>query len=378
MRLFVSTADASGDLHAAALVARLRERLRARGETLELLGLGGTELTAQGLVPCAPRSDFAIAGLVEILPSLPRLVKAYTSLRGALTAGGIDLALFVDSPDLNLPLASVARRAGLRTMYYVAPQVWAWRAGRVRKLRRRVDRAAVIFPFEEALLRRAGIDATFVGHPLVERMEPLRRALKAAEVARALGVPEGRPVLSLLPGSRRNELRHNLPVFVEAARQLREWHPELEVRLLLAPGLAAPEGLPSWLPLVSGRTHEAMAISTALIAAPGTVTIEAMLLGIPLAVAHVMNPITFAAGRRMVRVPSSAMVNLIAGRGVVPEFLQEQARPHAIAGRVSGWLRDGRALEGQREALAAVAATLGGPGASERAAALACELAGRS
>jgi lipid-A-disaccharide synthase len=205
----------------------------------------------------------------------------------------------------------------------------------------------------------------------------VRRLSKPPELARELGLDGARPLVSLLPGSRRNELAENLPVYVASAAALRAWHPGLQLRLLLAPGLQTPPDLPEWLRAVRGRTHEAMAISTALIAAPGTVTVEAMLLGVPLVVAHRAHPLSFELGRRLVRVPSSCMVNLLAERGVVPEFLQDQARPAAIAARVSGWLLDARAREAQREALAGVAVRLGGPGASERAAALLCELAER-
>jgi lipid-A-disaccharide synthase len=376
VKVFLSTADTSGDHHAAALVHALRARLRTRNEALEVFGLGGAELAAAGLTPVVKQSELAVAGLVEVLSSAPRLVSAYTALRRALREHKPDLALLVDSPDLNLPLAAVARRAGVRVLYYVAPQVWAWRFGRVRKLRRRVDHMAVIFPFEEALLRGAGVPATFVGHPLVERMAALRRAAKPELLASELGADAKRPLLGLLPGSRHNELERNLPMMLESAELVRRIVPDLQVWLLLAPAFAAHElALPEWVRPVQGRTHEAMLLCTALLSAPGTVTVEAGLLGVPFVVAHRVNPLSFEIIRRISRVPSSCMVNLIAGRGVVPEYLQETARPPVLAAALARLIRSPERRAAQAAALSEVTAKLGGPGASERAAELALEVA---
>ena len=369
MRVFVSTADTSGDHHAAALVHALRARLRSRNEALEVFGLGGAELTAAGLEPIVKQSDLAVAGLVEVLASAPRLVSAYTALRRALRARKPDLAVFVDSPDLNLPLAAVARRAGVRALYYVAPQVWAWRFGRVRKLRRRVDHVGVIFPFEEALLRGAGVPATFVGHPLVERMARLRRSAKPELLAAELGADPGRPLLGLLPGSRHNELERNLPMMLESAELLRRIVPEVQVSLLLAPAFEPRRlAVPEWIRTIQGRTHEAMLLCTALLTAPGTVTVEAALLGVPLVVAHRVNPLSFEIIRRISRVPSSCMVNLIAGRRIVPELIQDECTAESVADEVLSLLREPARVALMRAGLAEVRAKLGGPGASGRAA----------
>lgn len=374
MRLFLSAADASGDLHAAALV----EALRRRTGDLELFGLGGDALELAGLEPVVRGSELAIAGLVEVLGNAPRIARAYAALRRALRRRGPDLALLVDSPDLNLPLASVARRSGIPVVYYIAPQVWAWRRGRVRKLRRRVDHVGVIFRFEEELFRAAGVPATFVGHPLVDRMAEVRRRLRPAEVAAELGLDLGRPLLGLLPGSRRNEIGTNLPLMLEAARLLRRAIPTLQIRLLLAPTLAALNlELPDFVRAVRGWTHPAMALSSCLIAAPGTVTVEAALLRVPLVVMHRTSPVSFAIARRLVRVPSSCMVNLIAGEGIVPEYLQAQARPAAVAAAAARLIRDPEARAQMLRGLSRAAAQLGHPGggAAERAAELVLEVA---
>lgn len=376
MRVFLSTADASGDLHAAALV----EALRKRALDLDVFGLGGSALAAAGFRSIVPQSELAIAGLVEVLGSVPRVLGAYTRLRRALTESPRpELAIFVDSPDLNLPLASVAKRSSVPVLYYVAPQVWAWRPGRVRKLARRTDAVAVIFPFEEPILRAAGVNARFVGHPLVDRLADLARGTGREELARALGLDPALPVLGLLPGSRHNEVERNWPILRETARLLHESMPELQIQLVVASTLAAGDfDVPPWIRVVRGRSHDAMAVSTCLISAAGTATVEAAVLGVPLLVAHVTSPVTFELARRIARVPSSCMVNLIAGDGVVPERVQAHARPAALAALAAGLLRDPAAREAMRAGLARAVATLGPPGAAERVADLALEVAGRA
>ena len=378
MRVFLSTADSSGDLHAAAMVAEMRQRLERRGEALELFGLGGAELRAQGLEPLAEQEELAVAGLVEVLPAAAGILKSYAALRRGIVRRRPDLVVLVDTPDLNIPLAGVARRARLPVYYYIAPQVWAWRHGRIAKLRRRVTHMGVIFPFEASIFNDAGVPSSFVGHPLVDRMNLLKAELEPKLVASELGLDLERPILSLLPGSRRNELAANLDPMLEAAQLLRNADPDLQVRVLLAPALEqVPLELPPGVEAVRGRTHEAMAISWALVTAPGTVTVEAALLGVPLLVTHRLNPLTFAIARRMTRVPSSCMVNLVADQGIVGERLQMHARPTALAAELSKLLYDEIAREALIEQLAHACSRLGGPGAAERAAALGLELAHR-
>ena len=375
MRIFLSTADASGDLHAAALVEALRKRV----PELDVFGLGGGELARAGFRPVVAQSEIAIAGLTEVLGRAPRVLGAYARLRRALTAERPELAVFVDSPDLNLPLASVAKRSGVPVLYYVAPQVWAWRAGRVRKLARRTDQVAVIFPFEEAFLRAAGVRAAFVGHPLVDRLAPLRFERDRSELARGLGLDPARPVLGLLPGSRHNEVERNWPLFRDTAALLHDAIPELQVQLVVAPTLAAEDfGAPPWLRVVRGRSHEAMAASTCLISAAGTATVEAAILAVPLVVAHRTSPLTFELARRLATVSSSCMVNLIAGEGIVPERIQAQARPAALASLAGRLLRDPAARAEMQRGLERAVAKLGPPGAAERVADLALALARRT
>jgi len=374
VKVFLSTADASGDMHAAAFVEALRKRV----PELDVFGLGGSALAAAGFRPVVAQDEIAIAGLIEVLGSAPRVLGTYARLRRALTAEPPDLAVFVDSPDLNLPLASVAKRHGIPVLYYVSPQVWAWRAGRVRKLARRTDHMAVIFPFEAEFLRAAGVRAEFVGHPLVERLAPLAHERDRSALARALDLDPARPVLGLLPGSRHNEVERNWPLMREAAALLRGAIPELQVQLIVAPTLPAESfSAPEWMRVQRGRSHEAMAVSTCLISAAGTATIEAAILGVPLVVAHRTSPVTFELARRLATVSSSCMVNLVAGEGVVPERIQSQARPAAIASLAARLLRDPAARAEMQRGLARAVARLGPPGAAERVADLALALVRR-
>ena len=371
MRIFVSSADASGDLHAAALLQSLRRRI-----DFEAFGIGGEAMQTLGVEALVPPSALALGGLVEVVSSLPRALSAYAQLRRALKTKKPDIALLVDSPDLNLPLASVASRSGIPVLYYIAPQFWAWRAGRVRKIRRRVRHVGVIFPFEETLLREAGIPATFVGHPLVDRMTRLKAELDRAETASELGVDLAKPILGLLPGSRRNELRDNLPVMLETAALLSRARPDLQVILLLAPTLDATGiEVPRNVRLVWGRTHAGMSISTALLAAPGTVTVEAALLGVPHVVAVRGNQLSFEVLRRITRVRSSVMMNLVANEALIPECIQHVARPARIAALLAPLLENSPTRAKMLAGLERAVAKLGPPGASERVADLLLEVA---
>jgi lipid-A-disaccharide synthase len=377
--LFVSANDASGDVHAAALVRALRPLV----PDLRVVGLGGAELEKAGCELLVSQREIAVGGLVEVLPGLPRIVSAWRTLTRSLAELRPELVLLVDSPDLNLPLARRARRLGLPVLYYVCPQVWAWRRGRVRKIARRVDRMAAIFPFEVEVFAGTGLSVDFVGHPLVESTQRVLDEVSPAAARRALGLGEDDRVVALLPGSRRGEIAHVLPLFLETARALHARDPRLVFAIAVAPtvslqdvvGLVRQAKLPSLLRVhtFEGRTHEVVRAARVALAKPGTVSLEVVLLGTPLVVAGRAHPLTAAVLRRVVRVPSLTMANLIAGAPVVPELLQEQARPERIA--LAVWtLLDGAAREAQLARFAALRRRLGDGGAAERAARIACEM----
>jgi lipid-A-disaccharide synthase len=375
--VLVSAGDASGDLHAAAFV----RALRARRPALRAIGLGGAAMQKAGVELLVQQRDLAIGGLVEVLSSLRRVVRAWRRLGRALREERPALVVLVDSPDLNLPFARRARRARVPILYYVSPQVWAWRRGRIRKIARRVDRMATIFPFEPAVYAGTGLRVEFVGHPLVEPLARFAAENAPLALRERLALPRDAPLVALLPGSRRNELRHGLGLFLAVARRLAARRPEVRFALGLAPSLARAEldaelaRVPDAPPVavVEGDAHALIRAADVCLAKPGTVTVEIALLGTPFVVAGRANRLTAAIARRVVSLPSFTMPNLIAGAPVVPEFLQEAARPERIADALEALLQD-PAREAQLARLAAVRARLGAGGAAERAAAIADEM----
>jgi lipid-A-disaccharide synthase len=372
-RILVSAGDASGDAHAADLVRALALRL----PDARVFGLGGPALEAAGAEIRVPLRDVAVGGLVEVLGHVPRVLAAWRTLEAAAREALTDLVVLVDAPDLNLPLARRLRRAGVPILYYVAPQVWAWRRGRIRTIARRVDRLAVIFPFEVEVFAGSGLRVEFVGHPLVDRVAAWAGRRDRAAARAALGLDPDRPLLLLLPGSRRNEVRRMLPLHLETARALRRQVPGLVVALALAPTMTRADAEPALggvdVHVVEGRAYEAMTAATVALAKPGTATLELALLGTPFAVAGRAHPLSAAVMRRLVRLPSWTLPNLLAGAPIVPEFLQEQARPERVAAALAELL-EGPARALQERRLAAVAARLGPGGAAGRAAAIAEEM----
>lgn len=376
---FLSAGDASGELHAAALV----EALRARAPGARFLGLGGAAMEKAGVELVVHQREIAVGGLVEVARDLGRVVGAWRRLGLALRGARPDLVVLVDSPDFNIPLARRAKRLGLPVLYYVSPQVWAWRRGRIRKIARRVDRMAVIFPFETEVYAGTGLRVDFVGHPLVERLAALRERGSREDWRRALGLDLEGPWVVLLPGSRRNEVRDTLPLQLAVARAVHARDPRVRFVVAVAPsipraaveaGIAAAR-LPSLLAVhvIEDRTYEVVRAADVALAKPGTVTVEVCVLGTPLVVAARAHPLTAAIMRRLVKVPSFTMPNLIAGRTVVPEFLQEEARPEAVAEAVLERL-EGPVREAQLRDLAQVRERLGRGGAAARAAAIAMEM----
>ena len=379
-RYFLSAGDASGEQHAGDLVRALAQA----DPDAVFLGLGGGAMEKAGAALVVHQREIAVGGLVEVLSDLGRIVGAWRRVNRSLREERPDLVILVDAPDFNIPLARRAKRLGIPVLYYISPQIWAWRQGRVRKIARRVDRMAVIFPFEVDFYAGTGLPVDFVGHPLVDRMAAFREAHPPARARAALGLGEG-PLVALLPGSRRNEVRDTLPMQLEAARALADREPGTTFAVAVAPSIsrAAVAGVLERTPVArdldlrvfEGRTPEVLCAADVALAKPGTVTVEIALLGTPLVVAARVHPLTAAIMRRVVRVDSFTMPNLIAGRVVVPEFLQEEARPDAIARALQARLR-GPARDEQLADLAFVRERLGKGGAAERTAEIAREMAG--
>lgn len=371
-RIFISAGETSGDLHGAALAAAIRRR----HPEAEFRGLGGPRLAAEGTRLWADLDRLAIVGFVEVVRHLPYFLRLRRRVVAEWSRWRPDVVVLIDYPGFNLRLARDAHARGIPVLYYIAPQVWAWHRSRAQTLAALTDAVAVVFPFEEAVLRAAGARARFVGHPLVERSSTWPDAETAR---RQLGLDPDRPVLGLFPGSRRGEVRRLLAPFAEAARRLVREHAGLQVRVARASGL--DRGLYLREPGLTA-VDDAVALlraSTAALVKSGTTTVEAALAGTPMVIAYRVNALTYAIARRVVRVPHIGMVNLLAGRRIVPEFIQGAVRPAALARALGPLLDVGSESRRQMRAeLEGIRRGLGDASASDRTADLVDEiLAGR-
>ena len=368
--LFVA-GEASGDLHASGVA----HALRAHDAPYHLAGIGGDEMRAAGVELVEHAERLAVMGFVEVLKHIPLHYRLARELERRIRSGRVALVVLIDYPGFNMKIATAARAAGVPVLYYITPQVWAWGEKRLAELSRTITKAAVILPFEEELLRRHGIDATFVGHPLLDRA---RAMPDRAEARRTLGVAGDERLLALFPGSRAQEIARHLDRFVETARELQRRDPALRVVVSAAPHVEiAPERCP--FPLVRSASFAVLRAADAAMCKSGTTTLEAAVAGCPLVVAYRTSAITYAAAKRLVRIPHIGLVNVVAGHEVAPEFVQEALVPERVAD-VLGELLD--RTSARRATMIAeldrVRASLGEPGAAERVAAMALSLAGEA
>lgn len=364
--ILISAGEASSDMYAARLVTALHARTGAR-----FFGMGGPRMAEAGVELIADYHEVAVVGIAEVLHKVPAVVSVQQRLATAAVKREAALAILVDSPGTHLGVARRLKKKGIPVGYFIGPQVWAWRAGRVRVVKRLVKRMVVIFPFEEKIYRDAGVPADFVGHPLVDVVKP---AMNRAEFAARYGLDAERPIVTILPGSRKSEIAQNYPRILEAcallARNLggglqfvHAVAPKLEDRLFTRHSYPGAEPK-----LVAGATYDALAAADCAIVASGTATVEAALLGTPMVVVYRVTPVTAAILRRMIRTPFIGMVNLIAGRAVVPELIQDDFTPRKVETEVRRLLESGAAREEVKEALAGVRARLGPGGAIDRTA----------
>jgi lipid-A-disaccharide synthase len=366
--LFVA-GEASGDLHAAGVAGVLR-RIRP---DLELVAVGGSRLAEQGVELIHRDHQLGVMGFLEVLKHVPRHFQLLRTIRGMLDRGQLALVILIDYPGFNMKVAAAARNAGVPVLYYVTPQVWAWGAGRIPKLAQLVTKAAVILPFEEPLLRGHGIDATFVGHPLLDRTQNMPSREEARET---LGLSESSRVLALFPGSRQQEIDRHIDDFVATARELQRRIPGLEVIVSVAPTVALDSDRCPFR-LVHSASLTVLRAADAALCKSGTTTLEASIADCPLVVAYRTGRISFALARRLVKVQNIGLVNVVAGRTVAPEFIQDEIVPQRIAPVLEDLLD--KSSPRRREMLAGLAevrARLGSPGAAERVARMASDLAG--
>lgn len=362
-RILIVAGEPSGDLHAARLVKALRERGACR-----VRGVAGPRMREAGVEAVVPQEDLAVIGFSGILAKLPVLFDTRRRLLAEVASFQPDAVVLVDYPGFNLRIGPEFHRRGVRTFCYVAPQVWAWHPERAGEMARWVDRLAVVFPFEESIFRDAGVPTTFVGHPLLDELEP---EVDAATLRAELGAAEGAPVLGLLPGSRRGELAMLARPMLAAAQILRARHPGLVPVVALAESVSAaalPAELLTGIRVVRGRTRSVQAHATCCAVASGTATLETALFGTPLAIVYRVGWLNHVIAQRVLTLTHIGLPNIVAGREVAPELLQEALTPQALAETFDAWLRDPAELARRRAALAVVRERLGGPGASARTA----------
>ena len=352
--------EASGDLHGAGLAAALRQRR----PDLRLTGMGGARMVASGVDVTERTDTTAVMGFVEVLRTVPHHYALLKSFRRRLESGSIGCLVTIDYPGFNLRLAAAAKAAKVPVLYYITPQVWAWGADRLPKMAQLITKAAVILPFEEELLRAHGIDATFVGHPLLDRALNMPGKVTARE---SLGLPAAARVLALFPGSRQQEIDRHLDAFVGTARLLEQRLPGLVVLVATAPGVNVPKDRCPYRQ-VTESSLAVLRAADAGVCKSGTTTLEAAVAGCPLIVAYRTSSWTHAIARRVVRIPRIGLVNVVAGREVAREFVQDAVVPATMADAVAPLLADGPERVRMLRDLEEVRLRLGTPGAASRVA----------
>ena len=362
--LLIVAGEASGDLHG----ARLLSELRSLRPDVRAFGLGGRLLGEAGMELLADAEATSAMGLGAVLKVLPRARRVFRQLLAEAAARGAGTALLIDYPEFNLRLARRLHRRGVRVVYYVSPQLWAWRRGRVRQVERWVDRMLVLFPFEEEFYRHHGVEATTVGHPLIDEVPPLPHVWDQGPPA------DGSYRIALMPGSRRSEVVHLLPVMLEAAGLLRR---EISVSFVLIRARTVQQSLldpyladsPVPVQTVSEERFDAAAACHLALCASGTANLELALVGTPMIVAYRVGPLTSLLGKLILDFTYVSLVNLLLGERVVPELLQEQATAGRLRDEALRWLRDPPRVERMRRQLSEVRGRLGEAGGSRRAAA---------
>jgi lipid-A-disaccharide synthase len=352
--ILISAGEASGDYYAAELLKHLRPRL----PEATFFGCAGEKLRAQGVDPVIRTEDLAVVGLVEVIEHLPRIWKRFQTLIAAAKKRRPTLAILTDSPDFHFRVAAKLKKLGVPIVYLVAPQVWAWRKGRVKTMRRIIDRLLCIFPFEERFFTEHGIPTTYIGHPLAARVKP---SLSRENFFRKHNIPLDRPLIAVLPGSRRSEALRHAPELKKAVNLLasqRRLSFVLPASSTCGTAFFNEPMSDSPVRVIDGEAWNAMAYSDVALAASGTVTVEAALLGTPMVTFYRVTPLSWAIGKVLVDVPFYSMVNLIAERKVVPELMQEAMTGEAIASETERLLDNGPERAKMKEDLAEVARRL--------------------
>jgi lipid-A-disaccharide synthase len=375
--IFISAGEASGEKYGALLIDALGKRLADGGRHANFVGMGGPHMAAAGLERVVRAEDVAVMGITEVVRHLPRIYREFCKLRQSIRARRPDVAILIDFPDIHFKLAEELHRLQVPVIFFVSPQLWAWKKHRIKLVQRYVDRMLVIFPFEEPFYRKRGVAAEFVGHPLAELAPP---TVTREQFAAESGLDPTKTWVGLLPGSRAKEIRDNLPAMLQAARELAGRHDRGTLEFVLplaatlnpgqrdflrrlieakAPGLAVR---------LANDARAALFHARASVVASGTATVEAALIGNPFVVVYRVSPITYAIAKRVVRVPHVAMANLIAGKRVVPELIQDDFTASNIVRQLQPLLPDGPRRQSMMQELAAIRSRLNShPGCDQEA-----------
>jgi lipid-A-disaccharide synthase len=367
--------ESSGDLYGAKVV----EAMASLSPEVEFYGIGGTEMERRGVNLLASSSELAVVGVTEIAEKIGHIWKAWRRMKRVIRDRKPDLAVLIDYPGFNLRLAKALHNSSVPVLYYVSPQVWAWRPGRIKKIAKRVAKMAVILPFEASLYQHAGVDAAFVGHPLLDILD---EGLSREEARRRLGVSPDTLFIGLLPGSRGREVKVLLPPLLGAAEIIAGDFPVSRFIIPLASTIGK-EGVQSFirkrqLPLevVEGRTFEVMKAADLLLVASGTATLEAAIAGCPMVIIYRLSPITYLIGRILVKVKCIGLANIVVGKKVVPELIQGEVTPQRIALEAKKILQDHAKTKEITDEFKLIANKLGGKGASQRVARIALQMMG--
>lgn len=366
MQLLIVAGEASGDKHGANLVRAMRaERPDIEWE---VFGAGGGDMREAGVDLIADVRELAIMGALEVGRALGKFLNVFRQLCDAARTRRPDLVILIDWPEFNLRLAKKLHRDGHRVVYYISPQIWAWRSYRIHAIKRHIERMLVILPFEADYYAHRGVDVDYVGHPL---LDSVKVTAPSAEFRNRHGLDAARPVVAMLPGSRHSEVKYILPPFLDAAKFLSRKRPELQFLLALAPTIARDDligELPDSVKPVYGDTYNAVAAADLAVVASGTATLETAILGTPLIVVYRASALNWLLFRPLINVPYVGLPNLIAERKIAPELLQDQLNSGRLAQEITDLLDDRSRLNEQRLALSEVRCRLGEPNASVRAA----------
>jgi lipid-A-disaccharide synthase len=372
-RIMIVAGEASGDLHGGNLVQAMHQI----DPSLRFYGIGGKKLKAAGVELIADSADMAVVGLTEVVSKLGMILKVMAQLKASLKADRPDLIILIDYPDFNLSLAKAAKKYGVRVFYYISPQVWAWRRGRIGKIKKIVDKMAVILPFEASLYNKAGVDATFVGHPL---LDVVRAKYSREEALRRFGLREGITTVGILPGSRQSEVVRLLPEMLMAAEIIEKKLSSVQFVLPLADTLETHfvsniiRQYPIKVKVIPDEIYDVIGCADIAMVASGTATLETALMGTPMIIIYKVSAPSYYVGKMVINVDHIGLVNIMAGKTIVPELIQEAAIPEAIAAEVIDILTNRERMDDIKTELSKIRDMLGSPGAAVRTARIAYDM----